>query len=76
MFADLVTADHTDNDFKDVHGELAARAGHRYAVVIQDYYSKLLEIFPVVSKSASETKIALLKFLGPDVKPKLFYSDG
>ena len=75
-FADLVTADHTDNDFKDIHGKMAARAGHRHAVVVQDYFSKFLEIYPVLTKSANETKIALQKFFGPDIKPKLFYSDG
>ena len=35
-----------------------------------------MDIFPVITKSALETKRAFKQYLGPDNKPKLVYSDG
>ena len=54
-FGDLLTADHFECDFRGSDGILRSRAGHRFAVVIQDYLTKTIRCFPVVTKSARDT---------------------
>ena len=53
-----------------------SRQNHEYGIVIQDYFTKHLDVYPVVSKSALETKRAFQQYPGPDLKPKVVYSDG
>ena len=74
-FGDLVTADHFDNQFMDVTGKLASRSGCNCAIVIQDYATKYIEVYPLPSKAASYTKESFQHFLGPDVVPKMVHTD-
>ena len=68
IFGDLITADH-----KVLSDNCESRNNHRYAVVVQD------PMDPVVSVQKQQLlrkhKGALQKFLEPERKPKVIYTD-
>ena len=69
-FGDLITADHkvlSDN------GE--SRNDHRHAVVVQDLATPFIQSYPCKTKTSQETQRSLQKFLEPDRKPKVIYTD-
>ena len=69
-FGDLITADHkvlSDN------GE--SRNNHRYAVVVQDLATQWIQAFPCKNKTSQGTQRSLQKFLEPERKPEVIYTD-
>ena len=69
-FGDLMTADHK------VRSEGSeSRNNHRYAVVVQDLATQWIQSYPCRTKPSQETQRSLQKFLEPDGKPKVIYSD-
>ena len=70
-FGDLITADH-----KVVSDNCESRNNHRYAVVVQDLASQWIQSYPCKKKKTSqETQRSLQKFLDPERKPKVIYTD-
>ena len=69
-FCDLIVADHI------VLSEgCESRNSHRYAVVVQDLATQWIQLYPCKNKTSQETKRSLQKFLEPERKPKVIYSD-
>ena len=66
-FGDLITADHTKS--------CKSRNNHRYAVVVQDLAALWIQAYPCRTKTSQETHRSLQKFLEPDRKPKVIYTD-
>ena len=69
-FGDLITADHevlTEN--------CESRNNHRYAIVVQDLASQWIQSYPCKNKTSQETQRSLQKFLEPERKPKVIYTD-
>ena len=52
-----------------------SRNNHRYAVVVQDLATQWIQSYPCKTKTAQETQRSLQKFLEPDRKPKVIYTD-
>ena len=69
-FGDLITADH-----KVVSENCESRNNHRYAVVVQDLATQWIQSYPCKTKTSQETQRSLQKFLEPDGKPKVIYTD-
>ena len=69
-FCDLITADH-----KVLSESCESRNNHRLAVVAQDLATQWIRSHPCKTKSSQETQRSLLKFLEPDRKPKVIYTD-
>ena len=69
-FGDLITADH-----KVLSEGCESRNNHRYAVVVQDLATQWMQSYPCKSKSSQETQRSLQKFLEPNRKPKVIYTD-
>ena len=69
-FGDLITADH-----KVLSGGCESRNNHRYAVVVQDLATQLIQSYPCKTKTSQETGGSLQKILEPDRKPKVIYTD-
>ena len=69
-FGDLITADH-----KVLSEGCDSRNNHRYAVVVQDLATRWIQAYPCKTKTSQETQRSLQKFLGPDRKPKVIYTD-
>ena len=67
---DLITADH-----KVLSEECESRNNHRYAVVVQDLATQWLQSYPNKTKSSQETQKSLMKFLEPNRKPKVIYTN-
>ena len=65
---DLITADHK------VFGR-ESRNNHRYAVVAQDLATQWIQSYPCKTKTSQETQKSLQKFLEPERKPEVFYTD-
>ena len=70
IFGDLITADH-----KVLSENCESRNNHRYAVVVQDSATQWIQAFPYKTKTSQETQRSLQKFLEPDRKLKVIYSD-
>ena len=70
IFGDLITADH-----KVLSDNCESRNNHRYAVVVQDLATQWIQAFPRKTKTSQETQRSLQKFLEPDGKPKVIYTD-
>ena len=70
IFGDLITADH-----KVLSEESESRNNHRYAVVVQDLATQWIQSFPCKTKTSQETQRSLQKFLEPNRKPKVIYTD-
>ena len=69
-FGDLMTADH-----KVLSEYCESRNNHRYAVVVQDLATQRIQSYPCKTKTSQETQRNLQKFLEPDRKPKVIYTD-
>ena len=69
-FGDLLTADH-----KVLSDNCESRNNHRYAVVVQDLATQWIQSCPCKTKTSQETQSSLQKFLEPDRKPKVIYTD-
>ena len=52
-----------------------SRNNHRYAVVVQDLATQWIQAYPCKNKTSQETQRSLQKFLEPDRKPKVIYTD-
>ena len=70
IFGDLITADH-----KVLSDNCESRNNHRYAVVVQDLATQWIQAYPCKTKTSQETQRSLQKFLKPDRKPKVIYTD-
>ena len=69
-FGDLITADH-----KVLSDNCESRNNHRYAVVVQDLATQWIQARPCKTKTLQETQRNLQKFLEPERKPKVIYTD-
>ena len=69
-FRDLITADH-----KVLGESCESRNNHRYAVVVQDLATQWIQAYPCKNKTSQETQRSLQKFLEPERKPKVIYTD-
>ena len=70
-FGDLITADH-----KVLSDNCQSRNNHRYAVEVQDLATQWIQAYPCKKKKNSqETQRSLQKFLEPERKPKVIYTD-
>ena len=69
-FGDLITA-----DYKVLSENCESRNNHRYAVVVQDLATQWIQAYPCKTKTSQETQRSLQKFLEPDRKPKVIYTD-
>ena len=69
-FGDLITADH-----KVLSDKCESRKNHRYAVVVQDLATQWIQAYPCKNKTSQETQRSLQKFLEPERKPKVIYTD-
>ena len=67
-FGDLITADHK------VLSDNCDRNNHRYAVVVQDLATQWIQAYPCKNKT-SQTQRSLQKFLEPERRPKVIYTD-
>ena len=69
-FGDLITADH-----KVLSEGCESRNSHRYAVVVQDLATQWIQSYPCKPKTSQETQRSLQKFLEPNRKHKVIYTD-
>ena len=69
-FGDLITADH-----KVFSDNCESRSNHRFAVVVQELATQWIQSYPFKTKTSQETQRSLQKFLEPDRKPKVIYTD-
>ena len=69
-FGDLITADH-----KVLSESCESRNNHRYAIVVRDLATQWIQSYPCKTKTSQETQRSLQKFLEPDRKPKVIYTD-
>ena len=69
-FGDLISTDH-----KVLSENCESRNNHRYAVVVQDLATQWIQAYPCKTKTSQETQRSLQKFLEPDRKPKVIYTD-
>ena len=69
-FGDLITTDH-----KVLSDNCESRNNHRYAVVVQDLATQWIQAYPCKNKTSQETQRSLQKFLEPERKPKVIYTD-
>ena len=70
IFGDLITADH-----KVLRENCESRNNHRYAIVVQDSATQRILSYPCKTKTSQETQRSMQKFLEPDGKLKIIYSD-
>ena len=69
-YGDLTTA-----DCKVRHEGSESRNNHRYAVVVQDLATQWIQAYPCKTKTSQETQRSLQKFLEPERRPKVIYTD-
>ena len=69
-FGDLITADH-----KVPSDNCESRNNHRYAVVVQDLATQWIQAYPCKTKTSQETQRSFQRFLEPERKPKVIYTD-
>ena len=69
-FGDLITADH-----KVPSDNCESRNNHRHAVVVQDLATQWIQAYPCKNKTSQETQRSLQKFLEPERKPNVIYTD-
>ena len=65
-----ITADH-----KVLSEGCESRNNHRCAVVVQDLATQWIQAYPCKTKTSQETQRSLQKFLEPNRKPKVIYTD-
>ena len=68
-FGDLITADHK------VLSESCESRNHRHAIVVQDLATQWIQLYPCKTKTSQETQRSLQKFVEPNRKPKVIYTD-
>ena len=66
----MITADH-----KVLSDNCESRNSHRYAVVVQDKATQWIQAYPCKTKTSQETQRSLHKFLEPERKPKVIYTN-
>ena len=69
-FGDLITADH-----KVLSEGCESRSNHRFAIVVQVWATQRSQSYPCKTKTSQETQRSLQKFLEPNRKPKVIYTD-
>ena len=69
-FGYLITTDH-----KVLSEGCESRNNHRYAVVVQDLAPQWIQSYPCKTKTSQETQRSWQKFLEPNRKPKVIYTD-
>ena len=69
-FGDLITADH-----KVLSDNCESRNNRRYEVVVQYLATQWIQAYPCKNKTSQETQKNLQKFLEPERKPKVIYTD-
>ena len=69
-FGDLMTADH-----KVLSESCGSRNNHRFSIVVQDLATQWIQSYPCKTKTSQETQRSLPKFLEPDRKLEVFYTD-
>ena len=69
-FGELITADH-----KVLSESCESRNNHRYAIVVQDLATQWIQSYPCKTKTSQEKQRSLQKFLEPDRKPEVIYTD-
>ena len=69
-FGDLIAADQ-----KVLSDNCESRNNHRCAVVVQDLATQWVQAYPCKTKTSRETQRSLQKFLKPNRKPKVIYTD-
>ena len=67
---DVITADH-----RVLSEGCESRNNNRYAIVVQDLATQWIQSSPCKTKTSQETQRSLQKFLEPDRKPKVIYTD-
>ena len=66
----MITTDH-----KVLSEGCESRNNLRYAIVVQDLATQWIQSYPCKNKTPQETQRRLQKFLEPDRKPKVIYTD-
>ena len=69
-FGDLITADQ-----KVLSDNCESQNNHRYAIVVQGLATQWIQSYPCKTKTSQETQRSLQKFLEPERKPKVIYTD-
>ena len=69
-FGDLITA-----DYKVLSDNCESRNNYRYAVVVQDLATQWIQAYPCKNKTSQGTQRSLQKFLEPERKLKVIYTD-
>ena len=69
-FGNLITADH-----KVLSENCESRNNNQYTVLMQDLATQWIQAYPCEAKTSQETQRSLQKFLKPDRKPKVIYTD-
>ena len=69
-FGELIKADH-----KVLSEGCESRNNHRYAIVVQDLATQWIQSYLCKTKTSQETQRSFQKFLEPDRKPKVIYTD-
>ena len=62
-------------DDKVLNEGCESRNNHRYAVVVQDLATQLIQSYPCKTKTSQETEEIKRKFLEPPEQPKVIYID-
>ena len=70
IFGHLITAYH-----KVLSDNYESRNNHRYAIVVQDLATQWIKSYPCKTNTSQETPRSLQKFLEPERKPKVIYTD-
>ena len=70
IFGDLITAYH-----KVLSDNCESRNDHRYAVVVQDLATQWIQSYACKTKTSQETQRSWQKFLEPNRKPKVIYTN-
>ena len=69
-FGNMLTSDH-----KVLLENQASRHGDKYAIIIQDSFTKWLQAFPTKTKGHEEVIASFLRFMPPGMKPDHVYTD-
>ena len=70
IFGDLITANH-----KVLSEGCESRNNHRYAIVVHDLATQWIQSYQCKTKTSQETQRSLQKFLEPDRKLEVIYTD-
>ena len=79
-FGSMVTLDYVNPltitaDHKVLSDNCESRNNHRFAVVVQDLATQWIQAYPCKNKTSQETQRSLQKFLEPERKRKVIYTD-